>query len=88
MARKAERRPPRICPYCLHIDAPPPDHILAQFSYKRSGVTVGGCSCPACDGLWEEFAYRDGRTLLKLRNGRMVDEDELRATVEKGAGEG
>lgn len=86
MARKVKSLP-RICPYCLFVEGEG-GHITASFIRKKAdGTSIGGCGCPECDGLWEEFAYRDGRTLLKLRNGRMVDEDELRAEVEKGMGE-
>ncbi len=76
-------RSPRICPYCLFIEGDG-KHITAVFNGKRKGAMIGGCGCPECDGLWEEYAYRDGRTLLKLRNGRMVDEHELRADAERG----
>jgi hypothetical protein len=78
---------PRVCPYCLHIETDAV-RITAVFNGRRKDHERGGCSCHACDGTWEEYAYRNGRTMLKLRNGRMVDEDELRRAALDALGDG
>jgi hypothetical protein len=79
---------PRVCPYCLHIETDD-SHILASFNGKRrDGTMVAGCMCPECNGIWDEFAHKNGITMLRLRNGRMVDEGQIRAeAAEKGATE-
>ena len=68
------RSDPRVCPYCGYVDQTHPGKfILAVFDGRAAGAMLGGCSCPLCDGEWQEFAYRDGRTINVLVDGRKVE---------------